>query len=482
MVNRILSKLKTLQLFNKLKEMIKNDEMIVENFENLLNLLEKLDTDGKYALHFKHIRDIFLNREIGRLFLRRIYENMHPNCRRKFFVEYLLKGSLLHNDGYWRYIATYNSEPPYTILISPTMRCNLNCTGCYAKDYTKKDDMELNILNKIIKEGKKIGIYFYTILGGEPFLIWDNLRKVLRKHKDAYFQIFTNGTLLTEEIAMELQKLGNVLIHFSIEGFSDLTRARRGDMVYEKVINSMRILRKYKIPFGYSCCVTRNTVKESLSDEFVDFMIQNGCLVGWYFLYMPVGEEADFDSMPTPEQRLYMKTRRHYLRETRPIFIIDFWNDAPYVGGCICAGKGYIHINHQAYVEPCIFMHLAVDNIKNKSLEEVLNSDFFRALRAAQPYNENLYLPCPIIDNPHVIRNIYSTYQPFPTHPGAEYIATKFQQQLIDYSSRVGEIYSSIWREESTQLLELGKVELTKSTICITKPISPPNIYPNSYL
>ena len=82
-----------------------------------------------------------------------------------------------------------------------------------------------------------------------------------------------------------------------------------------------------------------------MGDKFNNFMIQNGALIGWHFLFMPVnGKKPDLSLMPTPKQRQWMLQRDREIRATKPLFIIDFWNDAPYVGGCI-AGKYYAHIN-----------------------------------------------------------------------------------------------------------------------------------------
>lgn len=216
----------------------------------------------------------------------------------------------------------------------------------------------------------------------------------------------------------------------------------------------MDTLKAYRVPFGYSCCVDKENIEEAISNEFVDFMIDKGCLVGWYFIYMPVGRDSLPDKMPTPQQRLKMKNQINYLRSTRPIFLIDFWNDAPHVGGCICAGRKYVHINSNGDVEPCIFMHFSVDNIKEKSLTEILNSEFFKALRSRQPYNQNLYLPCPIIDNPYVIYEIYHEWNPKVTHLGAELIATEYQEKLREYARIVNELYAPVWEMDKEKFLE----------------------------
>jgi len=110
--------------------------------------------------------------------------------------------------------------------------------------------------------------------------------------------------------------------------------------------------------------------------------------------------------MVTPEQRDLL--RRHVMatRDTRPIFVLDFWNDGPYVQGCIAGGRRYFHVNAKGDVEPCVYTHIATDNIKEKSLKEALASPLFRHIRSRQPHNPNHLRPCMIIDNPHVMRDV----------------------------------------------------------------------------
>jgi hypothetical protein len=51
-------------------------------------------------------------------------------------------------------------------------------------------------------------------------------------------------------------------------------------------------------------------------------------------------------------------------------------------------------------VEPCVFAHFAVNNIRDKSLLDVLRSPFFAEYQKRQHFSDNLLHPCPIIDNP----------------------------------------------------------------------------------
>jgi MoaA/NifB/PqqE/SkfB family radical SAM enzyme len=376
---------------------------------------------------------------------KRILVESNENFRDKIIRNLLIKGAVL--DQKKREQEKRNGlEVPASVLISPTMRCNLSCKGCYASSYSKKDDLEFEVIDRIISEAKEMGVAFFTILGGEPF-IRDDIFSIFEKHNDVFFHVYTNGTLLNEETVKKIVSLGNVMPEISIEGFEYDTDNRRGKHVYEKVLNAMKLLKENKLPFGYSVTVTRNNIETITSDKFIDMMIDNGAIIGWYFLYMPIGKNPDLSLMPTPEQRLYLKERRSYIRENKPLFIIDFWNDAPYVGGCIAA-KRYLHINHRGDVEPCIFTHIAQVNIKNTTLREAIKCEFFEEIRKRQPFSDNYYLPCMLIDHPEVSRWLYENLNVYPTHPGAECMFTDIKNELDDYSKKVESLYQDVWEKE----------------------------------
>lgn len=157
---------------------------------------------------------------------------------------------------------------------------------------------------------------------------------------------------------------------------------KRGKDVYQKVTGLMNILKNQGITFGYSAVLTRQNFDALTKPEFYTYLAEKGAFFRWTFLYMPVGRDDTTELMPTAEQRGEYGKLTRYVRDNYPIFPMDFWNDAPYVGGCIAGGTTkYLHINHKGEVEPCIFVHFSVDNIKEKSLQEALNSPFFEEIR-----------------------------------------------------------------------------------------------------
>lgn len=107
-------------------------------------------------------------------------------------------------------------------------------------------------------------------------------------------------------------------------------------------------------------------------------MIESGALFVWYFHYMPVGNSAVPELLPTPQQREEMYKRIRHFRETKAIFGMDFQNDGQFVGGCIAGGRRYLHINAKGDVEPCVFIHYSNVNIHDCTLLEALKSPIFR--------------------------------------------------------------------------------------------------------
>ena len=378
---------------------------------------------------------------------RRVFQELHPNCRKKLIVNLIVNFMVLSRGIRDRKSKELGVHIPNFMVISPTMRCNLRCKGCYAGSYDTSSDLTAEEIDDIITQAKELGMYFFTISGGEPFTRKD-LFEIWAKHDDCYFQVYTNGTLITDEVADKLVELGNVAPMISIEGTPEETDYRRGPGMYNKIIETYRRLRRKGVLYGFSATYTRSSAPYISSDEFIERMLEEGCKVGWFFQYIPTGLNPDLSYMATPEQRAYLKKKVDEWRSKYPIFLGDFWNDGPYVDGCIAAGFRYLHIISNGDVEPCVFCHFAVDNIREKTLVEILKSPFFEAIRSRQPYeDDNLLRPCLIIDHPAVLREMVTKYGAHPTHPGADKLLNELAAGLDEYARRMREIYDPIWEE-----------------------------------
>jgi MoaA/NifB/PqqE/SkfB family radical SAM enzyme len=421
--------------------------------DKLLSFAEKFVSGITWPDGQEFIRNLILQ-------LKNRLPDLHKNVRHgaiNFLTDALFYKARLRE----AYEKEHGYSPPLLLVISPSMRCNLKCVGCYAGMYSKKDDLPKDVFDRVIGEAKEMGIYFNVISGGEPFR-YKHLLDVCRKHHDVTFQVYTNGTLIDRRLAQEIAEMGNIIPCISVEGYREETDARRGEGVYDKVVQAMDNLREAKTLFGFSATVTRFNSDILTSEDFVDYyMDEKGCFIGWYFQYMPIGTRPSLELMTTPEQRIQRLERITSIREKKKALISDFWCDGPLVGGCLAAGRRYLHINQNGDVEPCVFVHFAVDNIKEKTLSEALESDFFKAIRERAPYHPNLLRPCMVIDHPYVLRECVAQCGAQPTHPEAEGVIGELAPDLDLYGEEYGRLADPIWEERYQETA----VELKRSGI-----------------
>jgi len=420
----------------------------LENLPKLVDWADRLTTRENEKRKVKIFKDIVNDPSNNwNNLIKRVFNELHPNVQKKalinFFVNAGVKGLPLLDESREKYGCTI----PWTILMDPTTACNLKCTGCWAAEYDKSDSLSYEELDRIITEGKELGMYFYIFSGGEPLTRKNDLLKLAEKHNDCAFLAFTNATLIDEEFAKELQRLGNFFFAISVEGFEEETDLRRGKGTFKKVMKAMDILKQYGIGFGFSTCYHSKNTEVIGSDKYVDLMIEKGCMFGWYFTYMPLGKDAPIDLVATPEQREYMYHKVREFRQTKAAFIIDFWNDGEYVNGCIAGGKNYLHINANGDVEPCAFIHYSNVNIKDVSLIEALKSPLLAEYKRQQPFNENHLKPCPLMDNPEKLREMVQKTKAHSTQPLDQEAVEDLTAKFKDISERWTPTAERLWTE-----------------------------------
>lgn len=334
--------------------------------------------------------------------IQNILKETNSNCLQKFFKNFLSNSIWNGVPKRKKIMDKEGIKVPFVISLSPSMRCNLRCTGCDAMDYPENGGLSFEEVDKLVEESRDLGVHCIVVLGGEPFLV-DYMYKIYEKYEDVMFTPFTNGTLFNKEVGDKLGELGNVIPMFSLEGFEEETDKRRGKGTFSKVMNGMEILKDRGVPFGIYSATSRENMEVVSSEKFIDMLIEKGSRLSWYFNYMPVRDKPNADLMLKPEQRIELGRKIKSLRMTQPYFTIDLFNDNPYVGG-YSQGNYYCHINSNGDVEPSIFEHIAIDNIKEKRLIDIFRGDMFRELRGTQTYNKNILRPCRMIDTPNGIR------------------------------------------------------------------------------
>lgn len=299
--------------------------------------------------------------------------------------------------------------PPF-LIASITSKCNLHCKGCYARFNHDCEDIEAeNQLTdekwlSLFEEALILGIGFILLAGGEPLMRPDVI-KAAGKIQDILFPVFTNGMMINEDYINIFDKYRNLVPVLSIEGNKQNTNIRRGDGVYETLIQAMDKMQKYKILYGASITVTKENLKEVTSKDFLGKLYTRGCMVVFYVEYVPMNADTKESALEDTE-REFLKDKLLELRNNyENMLFISFPGDEKSSGGCLAAGRGFFHINSHGSAEPCPFSPYSDTNLKNITLREAINSPLFRKLRDNNLLMEEHSGGCVLYEKEEIVRS-----------------------------------------------------------------------------
>lgn len=366
----------------------------------------------------------------------------------------------------------YGCKPPGFIVLSPYGGCNLACKGCYAASLPSiKLTLPWKIVCRILEEKvNEWGSFFTVISGGEPFLYSSDgftLLDLFEKFNDQFFLVYTNGTMITKDVARRLAELGNVTPAISVEGFEEETDRRRGKGTYAMILQAFENLREAKVPFGISVTGDRTNADIILSDEFIErYFFEIGATYMWLFQYMPIGRGIDISLLIPPDKRLEMYRRTWYLVREKKLFIADFWNSGTCANGCMAAGSvwggGYIYIDWCGHITPCAFVPYYRKTIQEiydagGTITDAFLDPFFVAFRNWQksyvnPENmteSNLIAPCPYRDHYCEIKKIIVDYNAMPIDkPSDEAIKSEsYHYGMCSYGTTFAGLSQKEWVE-----------------------------------
>lgn len=270
---------------------------------------------------------------------------------------------------------------PPMMIASITRRCNLNCGGCYAMGQRREDRPELTVerWREILTEADGLGVSIVMVAGGEPFTR-PSFMSMTAEFKRVLFPVFTNGLLMTPETVMTLRRRRNLIPVFSLEGGVRTTDSRRGEGVSARVSRAMESLSGAGVFYGTSITITAANHDEVTDPEFIRPLVAGGCRLFFYVEYIPV-EEGTEDKVLTENQKAGLEPLTQSLRKRFNADFIAFPGDEEQYGGCLAAGRGFIHVGPDGSLEPCPFAPYTDVNLSAVSLKDALASDFLRAIR-----------------------------------------------------------------------------------------------------
>ena len=276
--------------------------------------------------------------------------------------------------------------PPF-LYVSIINSCNLRCQGCWVDVAAKQETIKPDAMHRLIREAQEMGNVFFGIVGGEPFM-HPQLLEILAEHPDCYFQVFTNGQFITDEVAKEIRRLGNVTPLISVEGNQIVSDERRGRPgVLSKTMEGIKNCLANKVFTGVCTSLCQTNYQDLLNEQWVDKLIDMGVMYTWFHVYRPMGPEANPELCLTPAQQLEARRFVVEMRAKKPIIIIDAYFNGEGEALCPAATGITHHINPWGGIEPCPIVQFTKESIHStetdtRSLKDkFLQSEYLRDFR-----------------------------------------------------------------------------------------------------
>jgi MoaA/NifB/PqqE/SkfB family radical SAM enzyme len=332
---------------------------------------------------------------------------LSPRLAAKAAHLWVYKGMLAVR-SYQARISRKELYPPF-MFVALTNTCNLRCHGCWVEKEGEAFHMQADELDNIIRSGKRRNAFYYTLLGGEPFMhkgIWD----IFKRHPDCYFQAITNGMLFTERNADRIAEVGNVTPLISIDGLQLNNDMRRGEGVHESALTGMERLKKRGVIFGTACTITKQNLNEVLCDSYLEDMIKRGCMYIWYYFYRPVGEEPHPEYCLTQDDLVEARRRMVALRHKHPIIIIDTYWTADGEAFCPAAmGMGF-HIGPRGSIEICPPLSFATDTVRDNGGDLVKTISKSSYLKGFKDFVSCRTKGCVILEHPQELHDYIKSH------------------------------------------------------------------------
>jgi len=333
----------------------------------------------------------------------RILTTTDPRCLAKFMWNFAMKGMFSVERFKWR---KNRGEyfPPF-LYVSILNSCNLRCQGCWVDVEAPRAMLSRAEMDRLIRDSKAHGNTFFGILGGEPFM-HPELLEILGDHPDCYFQLFTNGQMITADVARELRRLGNATPLISIEGRQAVSDERRGKTdVLNRTLRGLDNCLRERLLTGVATSVCQTNIDDLLSEEWLNELIERGVHYTWFHTYRPVGPKMNPQLALRPDQ--LVRTRRFItsMRAKKPIGIVDAYYDGE--GRALCPMSTGIshHISPKGDIEPCPIIQFAKEDVRDpRGIFATMRDSAF--LKDFRELSAKATRGCVVLERPDLVKEL----------------------------------------------------------------------------
>ena len=169
----------------------------VKGLLNIVNLTQKVMGDHFGTEVYDVVRDMIKDPDNKWMhYVNRLLDETNPHVAKMTALNLGYQAAFAGTKKIRKMREVHDCSIPWLILMDPTSACNLHCTGCWAAEYGHKLNLTFEDMDSIVTQGKKLGIYFYMMTGGEPLVRKADIIRLCEKHNNCAFHCYTNGTLV----------------------------------------------------------------------------------------------------------------------------------------------------------------------------------------------------------------------------------------------------------------------------------------------
>jgi radical SAM protein with 4Fe4S-binding SPASM domain len=285
----------------------------------------------------------------------------------------------------------------FNITWDITERCNKRCRHCYinAENLSELNFLELDhALTKIdstLKQWGKIGFFAFT--GGEALLRKDDLLPLMEKAdilpNIGYYQLLSNGSLISEEIVKELlrfRKLGAVQLSMESSS-SEVNDSIRGEGSFEETLRAIKELKGHQFKTSLSTTISQVNCRDI--PALINWADHVGVDEIGFDRLIPYGNGKNLPPLSKQELRqvygtiykLASKTKKVKVVMRRPLFCLIAPEEKE-IGAMCSAGFNNLSIMPDGTIYPCRWLPLPLGNITTVDLDYLWhNTDLLAKLR-----------------------------------------------------------------------------------------------------
>lgn len=269
--------------------------------------------------------------------------------------------------------------PNTTALISVTSACHFNCEHCYQRKDLGKD-MDISKLVEIVKHLQNIGVAFFNIEGGEPFLVYERLKKVCEVIDDrSEVWINSTGDGMTVERLQELKTLNLTAVMFSLHSSdpAKLNSFMKSDKAWQTMEKGVESCHKAGIPVTFNVCLMKAGFYNGEFEKIMDRAKEFGAVLIQLINPKPAGAwlESGADKFTEADikkvKELVGKYNHSKEYKDYPAISAQIIEEDREMYGCTAGGTDRFYINAKGDVQPCEFLNISFGNVLEEDFQAI---------------------------------------------------------------------------------------------------------------